>query len=479
MRTSINSSRGMSLRLCVPRTLQFARSMSSGISHNLTPSEIVEALDRNIIGQNSAKRALAVALRDRWRRMSLEDDKMRAEVVPNNILLVGPTGSGKTECARRLAKTCKSPFIRTEATRFTEVGIVGSSCENMIKDLTEVAIQDAMNDAKQEVAGMAQAAADERLVDMLSDKEASAAERSKMRQDLGLGKLDTRMVRVQLAQPAMQLGGGMGGADAGFGIPPGMEELMSRLTEELGPSPGSAKSGPKGREMAVSQARPLLIDEEAEKLINQDQVQAAAMEAVQQDGIVFVDELDKIAASGAMSTEGGRWSKGEGVQKELLGLLEGTTVRTRHGAVRTDHILFICAGAFHQSKPSDLLPELQGRLPVRVTLKPLTEDDFRRILTETEYNLVTQQEALLAAEGVELDFTEDAITEIAKVAAQANSSLENIGARRLRTVMSKVMEEIKFEADRCRGTKIPINAEYVRAQLGDALAKTDLQRYVL
>jgi len=451
------------------------RAMSSDAG--LTPSTVVASLDKHIIGQQQAKRALAVALRDRWRRRNVADEAMRTEIVPNNILLHGPTGSGKTECARRLAKTAQSPFVRTEATRFTEVGIVGTTVDTMIKELVEVAIHETTEKAKQEVAGQAQSAADELVLDLLLSANASSSERSQLRADLHAGKLDNRRVKVKLAPPSPAAAPlGMMGHDQ-FAMPAGMEDLMSRLSEELGPRKSSDNS-PK-KEMSVKEARNLLADEEAGKLLNMEQVKQAALEAAEQDGIVFVDEIDKIAASGSMNTTGGSWSKGEGVQKELLGLLEGTTVRTKHGPVKTNHMLFICAGAFHQSKPSDLLPELQGRLPIRVSLAPLTEGDFCKILSETENNLVAQQKALLEAEGVDLVFSEGAIAEIAKIAAQANSTLENIGARRLRTVMSKVMEEIKFEADKCRGTSIPIDVNYVNAQLEETLIKTDLQRYVL
>ncbi len=431
----------------------------------LTPREIVAALDRYIVGQAEAKKAVAIALRNRWRRQQLPE-ALREEVNPKNILMIGPTGCGKTEISRRLARLAGAPFLKIEATKFTEVGYVGRDVDSIIRDLVEEAIRLVREARRTQVREPAEAAAEARLIDALVGKDASDATRQKFQAMLRDGALDAREVEIEVADtaspfPAMDIPGMPGGSV-------GMINLGDMLGKALG-------SRTKRRKMPVDQARDLLIAEESDKRLDTDAIQREAILSAEQNGIVFLDEIDKIAVS---DVRGGSVSR-EGVQRDLLPLIEGTTVATKYGPVKTDHILFIASGAFHLSKPSDLLPELQGRLPIRVELKGLTRADFIAILSDTEASLIRQYRELMATEGVTLDFARDGIEAIAATAAQLNDTVENIGARRLQTIMEKLLEEISFEASERAGDTLAIDAAYVTARLSGLAGDTDLSRFIL
>ncbi len=434
---------------------------------SFSPREIVSELDRYIIGQNEAKRAVAIALRNRWRRQQL-DDELREEVLPKNILMIGPTGVGKTEIARRLAKLAQAPFIKVEATKFTEVGYVGRDVEQIVRDLVETAILMTRDRLRKEVAAKAELQAEERVLDALVGENATKDTRQKFRAMLRGGELDGKEIEVEVADSG-------GSAMPSFEIPgmPGAQMGMVNLGDIFGRAFGKAQ---KKRRMTVAESHTVLVAEESDKLLDQELVVRESIEAVEQNGIVFLDEIDKITAR---SERIGADVSREGVQRDLLPLIEGTTVATKHGAVKTDHILFIASGAFHLAKPSDLLPELQGRLPIRVELRALTEADFKRILTEPEASLIRQYRALMQTEGLTLDITDDAIAEIARVAAEVNKSVENIGARRLHTVMERLLEEISFTASDRGGEHITIDAAYVREQVSDLAKDTDLSKFIL
>jgi len=433
---------------------------------SFSPREIVSELDRFIVGQNAAKRAVAIALRNRWRRLQLPPE-LREEVLPKNILMIGPTGCGKTEIARRLARLAQAPFLKVEATKFTEVGYVGRDVESIARDLLEVAIGMTRERLRKDVRARAELAAEERVLDALVGENASAETRQKFRRMLREGSLDQREIEVQLQD------------GAGLQVPqmdmPGMPGQMGviNLGEMLGKAFGG-RSRP--RRMSVRESHDILIGEESDKLLDQERVLREAKVAVEQNGIVFIDEIDKISAREGRS---GADVSREGVQRDLLPLIEGTTVATKHGPVRTDHVLFIASGAFHLAKPSDLLPELQGRLPIRVELKGLEREDFVRILTETENSLLRQYEALLRTEDVTLDFAEDGIEEIARLAAEVNRSVENIGARRLHTILERLLEEVSFAATDQPGTSLRVDAGYVRAKVGDLARNADLSKFIL
>jgi ATP-dependent HslUV protease ATP-binding subunit HslU len=434
---------------------------------DFSPREIVSELDRFIIGQNDAKRAVAIALRNRWRRLQL-DEKLREEVLPKNILMIGPTGVGKTEISRRLARLAGAPFLKVEATKFTEVGYVGRDVEQIVRDLVEIAIAQTREKKRKDVETRAERAAEDRVVDALTGPAASPATKDSFRKKLRSGELDDKEIEIEV-----QAGGG--GGMPMFEIPgmPGAQMGAISIGDIFGKLGGGRT---KTRRLTVKDAHEPLVNEESDKLLDQDQLVQEALHAVEQNGIVFLDELDKIAGrEGRMGADVSR----EGVQRDLLPLIEGTTVSTKHGSVKTDHILFIASGAFHVSKPSDLLPELQGRLPIRVELKPLTRDDFRRILTEPEASLIKQTVALMATEGVTLHFTDDAVDAIADIAVQVNSSVENIGARRLQTVMERVLDEISFAAPDRSGETVKIDAAYVREHIGDLAKNADLSRFIL
>jgi len=432
----------------------------------LTPRQIVAELDRHIVGQDAAKRSVAIALRNRWRWKQLPDD-LRRDVTPKNILMIGPTGVGKTEISRRLAKLARAPFLKVEATKFTEVGYVGRDVEQIIRDLVDSAIVMTREYMREDVKVSAHKAAEERVVDAIAGKDAREGTRDMFRKKLKAGELDDTMIELEVADtsspfPAMDIpgqpGGGMGMMNLGdlFGKAMGGRTVKKRLS--------------------VAESYEVLISEEADKLLDDETVNRAAIEAVEQNGIVFLDEIDKVCARS--DARGGDVSR-EGVQRDLLPLIEGTTVSTKHGPVKTDHILFIASGAFHIAKPSDLLPELQGRLPIRVELRALTEDDFVRILTETDNALTLQYTALMGTEEVEVTFTDEGIKALAKIAADVNQSIENIGARRLYTVMERVFEELSFSAPDRTGEKITVDGDFVEKNLGELTRSTDLSRYVL
>ena len=430
-----------------------------------SPREIVSELDRFIVGQGEAKRAVAIALRNRWRRQQLPE-ALRDEVLPKNILMIGPTGVGKTEIARRLARLTDSPFLKVEATKFTEVGYVGRDVEQIVRDLVAIAIDRTRQALRKEVEAKAGLAAEERVLDALVGNHAGSDTRRKFRHMLRNGELDDKEVELQLRDSASA-------SLPTFDIPgmPGAQMGMLNLGELFGKG-GQTKT----RRMKVGDSHEALLAEEADKLLDEESVVKRAIALVEQNGIVFVDEIDKIAARA--DRHGADVSR-EGVQRDLLPLIEGTTVATKHGPVKTDHILFVCSGAFHLAKPSDLLPELQGRLPNRVELQPLDRDDFRRILTEPENSLVIQYTALLGTEGVTLSFSDDAIDALADLAAQINQTVENIGARRLHTVMEKLLEEISFTAPDCDGESIAIDAAFVHERVGALASNADLSRFIL
>ena len=433
---------------------------------DLTPREIVSELDRYIIGQKDAKRAVAVALRNRWRRKQLADD-LRDEVYPKNILMIGPTGVGKTEISRRLAKLARAPFIKVEATKFTEVGYVGRDVEQIIRDLVDSAIIQTRELMREDVKAKAHSAAEERVITAIAGENAREGTREMFRKKLKAGELDDTEIELEVADTSNPM--------AMFDIPgqPGSNMGMMNIGDLFGKALGGRTQR---RKMLVADSYDILIGEEADKLLDDETVNRAALDAVEQNGIFFLDEIDKVCARTDM--RGGDVSR-EGVQRDLLPLIEGTTVSTKHGAIKTDHILFIASGAFHIAKPSDLLPELQGRLPIRVELRALTEEDFVRILTETDNALTRQYSALMGTEKVIVTFTQDGIAALAKIAADVNQSVENIGARRLYTVMERVFEELSFTAPDRSGDEITVNAEFVEANLGELTKSTDVSRYVL
>jgi ATP-dependent HslUV protease ATP-binding subunit HslU len=450
-------------------------------SATMTPREIVQELDRHIVGQHDAKRAVAIALRNRWRRMQLPEE-LRNEVMPKNILMIGPTGVGKTEIARRLATLANAPFVKVEATRFTEVGYVGKDVEQIIRDLADTAVKLYREQAKVRVRTQAEERAEDRILDALLprraggigfDPEAARNEpsaqdnetRIKFRRMLRNGELDEREIELEVS------------ANVGVDImtPPGMEEMGQQLRQMFS-SLGGGKA--QKRTLSIKAARPLLVEEEAGKLVNEDDIRSAAIEACEQHGIVFIDEIDKVAKRGEAGSSGGDVSR-EGVQRDLLPLVEGSNVSTKYGTIKTDHILFIASGAFHLAKPSDLIPELQGRFPIRVELGALTKQDFVRILTEPKAALTKQYEALLKTEGVSMTFTEDAVDRLAEIAFQVNERQENIGARRLHTVLERLLDSLSYEAPDRDGETLSIDAAYVDKHLGELVKDPDLSRYIL
>jgi len=430
-----------------------------------SPREIVSELDRFIIGQKDAKRAVAIALRNRWRRQQLEG-QMREEVMPKNILMIGPTGVGKTEISRRLARLAGAPFVKVEATKFTEVGYVGRDVEQIVRDLVEISIALTRDKKRKDVSARAEKAAEERVLSALVGPGASPATKESFRKKLRDGELDDKEIEIEVQAG----GGGM----PMFEIPgmPGAQMGAINIGDILGKMGGRTKT----RRVTVKDSHPILVNEESDKLLDDEALVAESIKVVEQNGIVFLDEIDKICA------REGRYEGGvsrEGVQRDLLPLIEGTTVNTKHGPVKTDHILFIASGAFHIAKPSDLLPELQGRLPIRVELRALTRDDFRRILTEPEASLIKQYIALMKTEGVDLSFTDDAIDALADIAVAVNSSIENIGARRLQTVMERVLDDVSFRASDLGGQSVTVDAAFVQKNIGDLAKNADLSRFIL
>jgi len=442
------------------------KKQESNIQNSLSPREIVSELDRFVVGQNNAKRAVAIALRNRWRRQALEDD-MKDEVLPKNILMMGPTGVGKTEISRRLSKLAEAPFVKVEATRFTEVGYVGRDVEQIIRDLLEIAIAMEKVKKRKEVHAQAQKLAEERVLDALVGNKASVATRESFRKRLRDGDLDNNEIEIAVTET----GGGM----PSFEIPgmPGANVGMINISDMLGKSMGQK---PKKKKMTVKESHEILLNEESDKLIEQDKIIKSAKNTTENNGIVFLDEIDKISAR--TDRVGGDVSR-EGVQRDLLPLIEGTTVSTKYGPIKTDHILFIASGAFQLAKPSDLLPELQGRLPIRVELDALNSEDFKRILKEPDNSLIKQYKALLKTENVELEFTEDGIDTIANIANEVNTTVENIGARRLHTIIERVLDEISFTATDRAGEKITIDSEYIKKNIGELVKDTDLSKFIL
>ncbi len=435
------------------------------IANSLSPREIVSELDRFVVGQNKAKRAVAIALRNRWRRQALEDD-MKDEVLPKNILMIGPTGVGKTEISRRLSKLAEAPFVKVEATRFTEVGYVGRDVEQIVRDLLEIAIAMEKVKKRKEVHAQAQKLAEERVLDALVGNKASVATRESFRKRLRDGDLDDNEIEIAVSDsnqmPSFEIPG-MPGANVG----------MINISDMLGKSMGQKA---KKKKMSVKESHDILINEESDKLIEQDKIIKSAKDSTENNGIVFLDEIDKISAR--TDRVGGDVSR-EGVQRDLLPLIEGTTVSTKYGTVKTDHILFIASGAFQLAKPSDLLPELQGRLPIRVELDALNSKDFIRILKEPDNSLIKQYKALLKTENVDLEFTEDGINTIAQIASEVNSSVENIGARRLHTIIERVLDEISFTATDRAGEKITVDGKYIKDNIGELVKDTDLSKFIL
>jgi ATP-dependent HslUV protease ATP-binding subunit HslU len=449
-------------------------------SQEFTPREIVKELDRYVIGQKDAKKCVAIALRNRWRRQQVKGD-LREEIMPNNIIMIGPTGVGKTEIARRLAKLARAPFIKVEASKFTEVGYVGRDVESMIRDLTELSVNMVREEKTREIDDLAEASAEERLLDLLlppqrkksnqsaEDKSLEEnrhkATREKLREKLKEGTLSERIVDIEVAARSLPL--------VEIFTPAGIEEMDINMQEMFG---GLLPPKRKRRKVTVLEARDILVEEEAQKLVDMDKVMGEAIERVENSGIVFIDEIDKI--TGPKATGGPDVSR-EGVQRDLLPVVEGSTVPTKYGVVRTDHILFVAAGAFHSSKPSDLIPELQGRFPIRVELSSLSQKDFVRILVEPRNALIKQYRALLKTEGVDVTFTDDAIEEIALIASKVNGTTENIGARRLHTVMTRLLEDILFDVPNIKKKRIEITGEFVQAKLKDIIEDVDLTRYIL
>lgn len=447
------------------------RSLSDSLEE-LTPRAIVQELDKYIVGQNEAKKAVAIALRNRWRRQKLPEH-IRDEVAPKNIMMIGPTGVGKTEIARRIAQLIKAPFVKVEATKFTEIGYVGRDVESMVRELVEASYQMVKSEMMQSVKESARRLAEERILDYLVPQQLTfgsremrdVSKRESLREKLRSRELDEKVIEVEVQDRSTPL--------IGIAAPPGLEEMEEQLRNLLQNAiPGSKRR----RKLKIKEALSVFEQEEAEKLIDHEEVSREAIQRAENFGIIFIDEIDKVA----VKTPGaGPGVSREGVQRDLLPIVEGSTVRTKYGPVRTDHVLFISAGAFHMSKPSDLIPELQGRFPIRVELKPLTKEDLMRILTEPQNAIVKQYMELLKTEGVELEFTDDAIEEIANVSILANEKLENIGARRLYTVMEKLMEDISFNAPELKGQRIIINAKFVKAKLENVVKDVDLSRYIL